>query len=298
MLEALHCFEQAIALDPSLSPSYAGISYAFNLFGIYHELRPRDAFPRARDAADRALLLDPTDALALVMRAHSELWHAWDSSGAERKARRALELAPGLYLAHDCLGWTLAAQGRFDDAIASMQRARTLDPVSEYATYDLAWILILAGRWEQAMRELRPALVRHPQASELHRTFGFCLFYAGRVAEARTEFERVLELKPGDRWGSTNVVQALAALGQFDEARRLVRQLEDRASREPIPPLGIAIMHHWLGDDAAAITWLERSVEARDYWLVMLRFDPSMSRLRDTAGFKALLELVRAENAP
>lgn len=293
MLEALRCFEHAIALDPDFSPSHAGISYALMLFGVYHELPPREAFPRARDAAERALALDPTDALALVMRAHCALWHEWDTAAAEGLARRALDLAPGLYLGHDCLGWTLAAQGRFDAAIASMQRARALDPLSEYATYDLAWILILAGRWEEAARELRPALARHPQASELHRAFGFCLFYAGRIAEARAEFERVLELKPGDRWCSTNVVQALAALGEVDEARRLVRQIEQRAAHEPIPPLGIAIMHHWLGDDEAAATWLDRALDARDYWLVMLRFDPSMSRLRESSSFRSLMERVR-----
>jgi serine/threonine protein kinase/tetratricopeptide (TPR) repeat protein len=294
MVEALQCFEQAIQLDPGFSPPHAGISYALMNFGIYYALRPREAFPRAQEAAERALAIDPTDALALVMRSHAMLWHEWDRNGAEALARRALDLAPGLYLAHDCLGWTLAAQGRFDEAIAAMQRARTLDPLSENATHDLAWILILAGRWEQGIREMQPALARHPKASELHRTFGFCLFYAGRAREARTEFEQVLQLNEGNRWGSSNVVQALAALGETDEARRLVRQLEDRAAHEPIPPIGIAISHHWLGDDDAAIKWLERSLEARDYWLVMLRFDPSMSRMRGNRRFQSIVERVRA----
>ena len=117
-------------------------------------MRPRDAFPRARAAADRALAMDPTDAFALVMRAHSALWYEWDFTRAESLARSALELAPGFYLAHDCLGLVLAAQGQFEEAIAAMQRARTLDPLSENATYDLAWILMLAGRWDEAIREL------------------------------------------------------------------------------------------------------------------------------------------------
>jgi Flp pilus assembly protein TadD len=228
------------------------------------------------------------------MRAHVTLWYEWDVLGAEARARRALELAPGMHLAHDCIGFVLAAQGRFEEAIAAMQRARALDPLSDYATYDLAWILILAGRWEQATRELQPAVARHPQSSELRRAFGFCLFYAGRLREARAEFERVLEINVGDRWGSTNLVQALAALGETAEARRLVREIEERAPHEPIPALGIAIMHHWLGDDNAALRWLERSLDVRDYWLVMMRFDPSMMRLRGNPRFESLLQRVRA----
>jgi serine/threonine-protein kinase len=295
MEEALRCFQQAIQLAPDFSPSYAGVAYSLVAFGIYYALRPHDAFPRARDAADRALAIDPTDALALVMRAHTALWYEWNFESAEEMARRALELAPGLYLAHHCLGLVLAAQGQFEEAIAAMQRARSLDPLSEYAAAELAWVLILAGRWKQAIRELEPAVARHPLATELRRALGFCLFYADRLEEARAAFDRVLELNVGDRWACTNLVQTLAALGEVNKAQRLVAEIEQRAPHEPIPPLGIAIMHHWLGDDEKALDWLERSVMARDYWLVMMRFDPSMKRLRGNARFESLMRQVRAD---
>jgi len=152
----------------------------------------------------------------------------------------------------------------------------------------------LAGRWEQRIREFQAAVGRRARASGLRRTFGFCGFYAGRVNEAREEFERVLELSVGDRWGTPNLVQALAALGETAKAQQLVREIEERALHEPIGRVGMAIMHHWLGDDDAAFRWLERSIEARDYWLVMLRFDPSMMRLRGNPRFEALMQRVRA----
>jgi tetratricopeptide (TPR) repeat protein len=292
MHEALSCFEQAIELDPNFSAPHAGISMVLTLFAAYHALSPRAAFPRARESAERALAIDPTDALALVMRAHTALWYEWDFQRAETLTRRALELAPGLYLAHDCLGFVLAARAQFDEAISAMERARVLDP-HDNATYDLAWILLLAGRWEQAIRDLEPALEKHPRASELRRVLGFCLFYAGHRQEGLAEFRRVLKLHLDDRWGSLNIVQVLAALGEVDEARRLVRSIEERARHEPIPPLGIAIMHHALGDDEIALDWLERSLEARDFWLVMLPFDPSMIGLRDHPRFIRVMERVR-----
>lgn len=294
MREALRCFERAIALDPGFSAPHAAIGLTYSTFGIYHVLRPRDAFPRAREAAERASALDPSDALALVVRAHVMLWYEWNFAGAERLARHAVALADGLYLAHDCLGWVLAAQGKFEESVATMQRARELDPLSTYATYDLGWVLLLAGRWDEALRELQPAVSRHPMATELLRMLGFCLFYTGKQREARAQFERVLELNAGDRWGRANLVQVLAALGESAEARRHAQAMDERASHEPVPLTGIATMHHWLGDDDAAFRWLEQAVEERDYWLVMLRFDPSMIRLRGDPRFQSILRRIAA----
>ena len=292
MMEALSCFEQSIRLDPQASAAHSGLGYTFAMFGIYHALRPREAFPQARAAADRARAIDETDALALVVRAAVALWFEWDREEAEILARRALELAPGLYLAHDCLGWALASQGRFEEAIAAMERGRVLDPLSDYATYDLGWVLILSGRWEQAIHLMRPAVARHPQSSELRRVFAYALFHAGRVDEAVTELQTVLELNPSDRWAPPNLAQALAALGKRDAALRLVREIEERMPHEPLPAVGLAIAYHALGDDAAALTWLERALDARDYWLVMLRYDPSMRSLRGDKRFEALMRQV------
>jgi len=294
MFQGLQCLEEASRLAPEFSAAHAGISMAFTLFGLFNALPPKDAFPAARAAAERALAIDPDDVLAIVMRAHTALWFEWDFRRAEDHVQRALAVAPGFYLAHECLGYVLAAQGRFDDAIAAMERGRSLDPISENATYDLAWVLVLAGRWERAIRELEPALAKHPQMAELRRVYGFCLFYSGRVAEGCAEFRRVLELNTGDRWGSLNLVQALAALGEVDEACRLVKELEDRATREPIPAFGISTMHHWLGDDEAALTWLEKAVDARYYWLVMAPYDPSLIRLRDHPRFIQVMQSVRS----
>jgi len=296
MYQGLQCLEEAVKLEPEFSGAHAGISMAFTLFGMFNALRPEDAFQAARAAAELALAIDSEDVLAIVMRAHTALWFEWDFHRAEDLARRALAVAPGFYLAYECLGYVLAAQGQFDDAIAAMERGRKLDPISENATYDLAWVLLLAGRWEQAIRELEPALAKHPQMSELRRVYGFALFYAGRVADGCAEFRRVLELNTGDRWGSLNLVQALAALGEVAEARRLLAELEDRATREPIPAFGISIMHHWLGDDEAALTWLEKAVDARYYWLVMASYDPSLIRLKDHPRFVKVMQRVRSQS--
>jgi tetratricopeptide (TPR) repeat protein len=295
MREGLGCFERAIQLDPEFAPSHAGMAYAFNLFGLYHALPAKDAFSRARDAAERALVIDPTDALALVMRAHTALWFEWDVRAAEALARRALELAPALYLAQDCLGFVLAAQGRADESITAMQSARALDPLKDYATYDLGWVMMLAGRWQQAVGELRQAVARHPESSEMRRVYGYSLFYSGRERDALVEFRRVLELNPANQWGPPNLAQALAACGETVAARRLLAEIEKRVPEQPMPLVGLAVAHHWLGNDDAALDWLERAIDARDYWLIMLRYDPSMIRLRDNPRYAALMRRVTSE---
>jgi Flp pilus assembly protein TadD len=144
------------------------------------------------------------------------------------------------------------------------------------------------------VEELRPAVARHPQSSEVRRVYAYGLFHSGRVGEALEEFGAVLALSPGG-WGPSNMAQGLAAAGRPDEARRLLGALEARvAGGEPLPVVGLAIAYHWLGDDEAALAWLERAVEARDSWLVMLRHDPSMRRLRGDARYERLIERVRA----
>jgi eukaryotic-like serine/threonine-protein kinase len=292
MHEAMRCFDRAIHIDPGFSLPHAGLAYGFNLFGIYYALRAHEAFPQSRSAADRALQIDSSDVLALVMRAHAALWYEWDREKAASMASRALELAPAFYLAHDCIGFVRAAQGRFEDAIAAMQSARELDPLSDYATYDLGWVLILARRWKEAIRELRKAVARHPESSEMHRVYGFALFHSGQHREALAEFRTILELNPAHRWGPANLAQGLAACGDTAAARRIVSDIEERVPHEPMPLVGLAIAHHWLGDDDAALAWLERAIEARDYWLVMLRHDPSMNGLRGDPRYEALMKRV------
>jgi serine/threonine-protein kinase len=296
MAEALASFERAMRLDPEFAAPHAGTGLAFALFGVYHAMPPREAFPRARDAAERALALDPSDALAVTVRAYVALWYEWDPEAAERLARRALELAPGSYHSHDCLGWALAGQGRFAEAETAMQSARALDPLSDWATYDLGWMLILAGRFERVVEELRPAVARHPQSSEVRHVYAYGLFHSGRVREALAEFEAVLALNPGS-WGPANLAQGLAAAGREAEARRLLEGIEARLAREPLPIVGLAIGYHALGDDEAALAWLERAVAARDSWLVMLRHDPSVRRLVGDPRFERIMRRVRPGDA-
>ena len=295
MREAVNSFNESIRIDPNFAPAHAGMAYGLNLFGLYHAMPADDAFRQARDAADRALELDPKDPLAFVMRAHTALWFEWDIAGAEWRARRALELAPSLYLAHNCLGFVLAAQGRFDESIEAMQNARKRDPLKDYATYDLGWVMLLAGRLQDAIQELESAVERHRESSEMHRVYGYSLFYSGRRSEALAEFRQVCALDEANQWGPANLAQALATCGATSEARALVADIENRAAKQPMPLVGLAVAHHSLGNEDAALDWLERAIDARDYWLIMLRHDPSMAELRGHPRYESLMKRVRAK---
>ena len=125
----LDYFEQALARDPGYAPAHAGVADSYAILGFYSSLPPTEAFPKARQAASRALELDPTLAEARPALAYVAMYHDWDWAGAEREFRLAIALNPGYSTTHQWYGNFLSILGRFDESVAEFSRAIALDPV-------------------------------------------------------------------------------------------------------------------------------------------------------------------------
>ncbi len=123
-------FEQAIALDPTYAEAYVGIADSLIMLGIFGLRPPRDTFPNARTAAEKALHLDPDNAAAQTSLGTILDTYYWDAHSAEQRFKRALELNPNSATAHQWYGSALSTVGRNHEAIALVEKARTLDPLS------------------------------------------------------------------------------------------------------------------------------------------------------------------------
>src|SRR4029453_3578465 len=161
--KSIDYFQQAIAADPNYALAYAGIADAYVLLPGYTAGIPRECYPKAKEAAKKALELDGTLAEAHTSLAMA-IWHYdFDFSQSIREFQRAIELNPNYATGHQQYGNnTLSALGRFDDAIAEGKRAVELDPLSLVINADLGMNYNFARRYDEAIAQLRKTLEMDP----------------------------------------------------------------------------------------------------------------------------------------
>jgi tetratricopeptide (TPR) repeat protein len=285
-------FERAIARDTAYAQAYAGLADAWVLYPTYGVGAPRDAYPRARAAAERALALDSTLGNAHAALAIVREKYEWDWRGAERELQRAIALDPGYATAHQWYAEYLSLVGRVEEALAEADRAVALDPLSPIIRVDRASALIRGRRYDAAIDELRRTIQTDPDFGPAHNILGWAYLANGMMAEAVTELRTALRITEG-RNGMGRLAQAYGLTGQLDSALAVIGRLAERSRREYVPPYTIALGYAGLGDVDRALDWLERSAEVRDSNIALyLLTDPLLDRLRPDPRFKRLLRRV------
>ncbi|MCP3959428.1 MAG: tetratricopeptide repeat protein [bacterium] len=287
--ESIAYFLQAIARDPRYALAHAGLADSYNLLGYYSVLAPSEAFPRAKEAAHRALEIDDDLAEAHSSLAFANLLFDWDWPGAEREFRRTFELNPGYATAHHWFAELLALRGRHEEAIEQVKLALDLDPLSLIINTLLGWVYYYARRYEEAIAALEETLELGPGFAPAVFWLGLTHQQQGRLEDAAAVLLKAIE--HSDR--SPMMVAALgrlhALMGEPDAARAVLAELEDASRPDYVPAYYIAAIHAGGGDREKALDWLERSREARENWMVFLGVDPIWDALRAEPRFTALL---------
>jgi serine/threonine protein kinase/TolB-like protein/Tfp pilus assembly protein PilF len=302
--KALEYFQKAIEIDPTYAPAYAGMAdvhYGFS--NIY--ISPREAMPRVKMAALKALALDETLAEAHVSLAMAKLKYDYDYPGAEIELRRAIELNPNYAPAHLEYGFFLAVLGRFEEAKAEVARARELDPLSLFIrTYGFLPVYF-ARRYEEAAKQLQDIALTDPNYYFVHAYLGLVYEQQGKLSEAVAEFERATALddSPEPR---AQLAHAYALAGRKAEARKLLAELLERIKHQYLSPYNIATIYVALGDYPRALQSLEDALEDRSEWCPYLKVDPRLDPLRADPHFQNLLRRMnyppegkqKTQNAP
>ncbi len=187
-------FHQAINVDPDYAPAYAGLADCYNMLVVYGISKPEEAFPRAKEAALKALKIDDTLAEAHTSLAFVKHRWDWDRADAERQFRLAIRYKPGYAPAHQWFSSYLVAVERFDEAIAEARRAQELEPLSFISNLHLGWILYLSGRYDEAIDHCKKLLDVNPNFFPAHRYLGLAYEQKGMYAEAISEFEKGVKL--------------------------------------------------------------------------------------------------------
>jgi serine/threonine-protein kinase len=291
MRAALALYERAAALDPDYAPAWAAIGLTLVEMGQTGELSPQEAYPRAREAADRAVALDDQLADAHVARAYGLMVYDYDWAGAEGALQRALRLNPSSADAYALYGRLCNAMGRFDEAVTLVLRGQELDPLA--VRVDVATAYLRAGRNEEGLAEARRVIELDPEHTRGLATCGWALMRTGATAEGVAALERASATQPDNPVWLAQLGEAYGLAGRRAEAEAILARLEARARTEYVAPYHLAYLHTGLGNFDAAMDRLEESFAERAGAVYAVRGSFLFETLREQPRFKELLERMK-----
>ena len=286
--KAIEYFNSAIESDPTYAEAYSGLADAYALSGDwkYGVLSPKDAFPKARAAATKALALDDSLGEAHASLAFALDLYGWDWEAAEAEYKQAIKLKPGYATAHQWYSWHLIMMGRNSEAMSEIRKAESLDPVSLIISADIADALCVARLYDEAVQQSKKTLELDPNFAVGHYELGQALVQKHMYDDAIAEFQRAIELSGHSGAFDSSLGHAFAVSGRKEEALNMVKVLKARDDQNPSAGADIAMIYVGLGDQDQAMIWLSRAYEDRFKASILLR--PAFDPLRSNVQFKDL----------
>jgi TolB-like protein/DNA-binding SARP family transcriptional activator/Tfp pilus assembly protein PilF len=278
---AIDLFRQAIAIDSTYAAAWAGLASAYQLAPNFNALPPDSAFPLALGAVERAIALDPGSADAYAALGFINFQWKRDWPAAERALRRSLELAPGYASAWQWLGLYHVGMHQIDSAIASVRRARELDPVSISINCAMGDAFLYA-------KQLDSAGAAYATATALDPDFDRALVGRAEIASLKGDHanairfaERAISRRANPRYvGFLGFIYGNAGRGV--EARRALDSVRAVSRKTYVPPSAFVMAHLGMKHRDSVITWAARAIPEHDAWAIQFHGFPELqSYLRE-----------------
>lgn len=292
--KAIEFFEEATRKDPAYALAYAGLANAYNYIGWLGGAPAREVFPKAKQAAIRALELDETLAEAHAELGYTATFYDWEWATAERELERAVALNPNYADGYLRLSWYLGTQGRLEEGRAAITRASELDPLSLVMHANMA-------NYYQWKRDFDGALAQTRRTLELAPDLPLALLFSGmahwgkqQYADAVGVFARLVELAGAGFKGYLGYSEAKA--GRTDRAEAILGELTALSRAQRVPSFQVALVLLGLQRYDDAVSWFEKAFEEREgAWFPYVRQEVVFDPLRDHPRFQ---DLVRRLNFP
>jgi adenylate cyclase len=292
-------FEQAIQLDPSYAPAYAGLGLYY-AFGVANGILPPSEWPKAESAVKKALALDETLVEAYNPLAAVEIYYKRDWPAAERAFRRGAELNPNDADIPGHYGLFLAWFGRNEESLAQLERAAQLDPFVLGLNLHWGRVFFFMRDYDRALNQFNKTLELYPGHPRAHEWLGDACEKKGMTSEAITQWTAALNLS-GETEQAKILEKTYAALG-FEAAVRAraekqLQKLNEKTSRgEYVPAWNYLTACVRLGDYEEAFTWLAKTVEEPNWFALQAKINPTLDVLRGDPRFDEILSPLTVKN--
>lgn len=297
--KAIEDFQAAVKEDPAYALAYAGLADSYILLAFHDRFAPRQVWPKAKEAALKALEMDDTLGAAHASLGNILAVYDWDWKGAQRKFQRAMELNPGYATAHHWYAINcLDPVGRLDEALEEIQRALALDPLSLIIRTCLAGILHDRRQHQAAIEEYRKTLELEPRFHFAYWNLARAYLATGQLEEALEAFQKAGELGFNQALVLAGIARCQAVRGRREKAQRAMGELRVLSRQGYVPAVMWATCYIGLGDLDQAFAWLEKAYEERSVWLIWLKVSPTFDPLRQDPRYHRLLRKMGLHEDP
>jgi TolB-like protein len=289
--KSIEAYQEAIQKDPRYALAYAGLASSYALLGQvpYDDMRPLEAKPKAREAAEHAIQLDPLLAEPHAVLANVSFSYDWNFEVAEREFQRALALSPNNPTPHLWYGHYCIVRNRLPQALEENSRTLDLDPVSPLFNTVRAETYYHARNYDAAIAQARRTIEQYHDYWLTYIWLGSALREKKMYKEALEEFSQGRKLSGGHPVMIALYGHALALSGDAPGARKAIAELQHLAQARYVSSLYFATVYTGLGENRTALDWLDRAYQERNDRLVYLGAEPMADPLRSDPRFVQLL---------
>ena len=294
--KAVAYFQKAIELDPSFGVAHCGLADALMVFTLSGDVATKEVSATAKSAIARALRLDPESAEGHTSDSFLKFWLDWDFKGAELAARRAIRLNENYSMAHVYLAHVFSNTGRYDEALATIQQAMVLDPLSLFVGAMRGQFLYHAGKDAESVEQFNTTLGMEPRfwigqicAAKVYERLGM-------YSEALAACDLAGQFSGGNSEALSIAGYVHAVAGDRAKADGYIQQMMERKQKRYVPPYNVALVFAGLGEHETALQWLRQALEERDVHMPFLldhkwdgmRGDERFQEIAARAGFVGL----------
>ena len=289
-LKAVDYFEKAVTLEPNFAECYAEVAQAWTMMGFFELFPSREAFEKAKGAASKALALDDNLAEGHIAMGRLLRLADWKFEEAEAELKRAVELAPGLALAHAFRAQGLMVLGREEDAVREASRALELDPFSPLTCQILGTVYLYYNQNDKSIELYQRAIDIDPTSPFPMGNLGLAYVRKGEVDRGIKLIERAQELESANASSKGDLAYAYGKACRSEDVKRMLDELLEMQNKSGRAAPSIAGVYITLGDHDKAMEWLEVAAKEHTPYLGSVSQDFIYDPIRSDPRFTALME--------